>query len=79
MINKKSKTLKIDNKLITNCIIWLNRKSGFQNIINKLFISIQRIFKKRFKSSKKCKVRRNVLKGKNLELFKDDNWTKAGR
>jgi len=37
------------------------------------------MFKERFKSLKKCKARRNVSKGKNLELFKEDNWIRARR
>ncbi len=58
MINEWSKILKIDNKSITNYIIWLNRKNNFQNIINRLSTPIQRIFKKQFKSSKKRRTKK---------------------
>jgi len=37
------------------------------------------MFKKLFKSSKKYKIKRNIPKEKNLELFKDNNRTKIGK
>ena len=37
------------------------------------------MFKERFKNLKKYKTKKNVLKRKSFELFRDDNRTKAGK